>query len=150
MTPTAAPLLRHWSLDPTIDFLNHGSYGATPHAVSASQTAWRERMEREPVVFMSELEPLLDRAREVLGTFLGAPAADLAFLPNATTGVNTALRSLALEPGDEILATDHEYNACLNAARAVAERAGARVVIAPVPFPVSDADEVLVAILGRV
>jgi isopenicillin-N epimerase len=143
-------LAAHWLLDPGIDFLNHGSYGATPRRVLEAQTAWRERMEREPVLFMAELEPRLDRAREELAAFLGAPAADLAFVPNATTGVNTALRSLALGPGDEILTTDHEYNACLNALGVVTERSGARLVVAPVPFPISGPDEVIGAILACV
>lgn len=144
-------LAANWLLDPTIDFLNHGSFGATPIAVLEQQAAWRERMERQPVRFLAaELESLLDEARQAVGAFLGAPADDLAFVPNATTGINTVLRSLELAPGDEILTTDHEYNACLNAVREVARSHGAHAVVAPVPFPVSGPEEVLDAIIGCV
>lgn len=145
------PLARHWLLDPAVAFLNHGSFGATPRAVLAVQTGWRERMERQPVLFLgSELEGLLDEARDRLAAFLGADPGGLVFVPNATTGVNTVLRSLRLEPGDEIVATDHEYNACLNAVLEVVARSGARLVLARIPFPIGSDDEVLDAVLGSV
>src|SRR5262249_28195714 len=97
-----------------------------------------------------ELEGCLDAARAELGAFVGAPPDDLAFVPNATAGVNTVLRWLPLQAGDELLLTDHGYNACRNAVEAVAGRTGARVVVAPVPFPIGSPDEVVEAVLGRV
>ena len=127
---------QHWTLDPAIAFLNHGSYGAAPRPVLAAQQAWRDRMEAEPVRFFShELEPALDDARAALGAFVGADPDDLAFVPNATAAANTVLRSLQFEPGDELLTTDHAYNAVKNAMEYVAERDGASVVIAALPFP---------------
>jgi isopenicillin-N epimerase len=72
------------------------------------------------------------------------------FVPNATTGVNTVLRSLQFNRGDELLVTDHEYNACRNALNFVAERSSARVVVAKVPFPLRSKEEVLSAVLSRV
>ena len=144
-------LRAHWSLDPSVVFLNHGSFGACPVQVLQYQAQLRQRMERQPVqFFVRDLEGLLDEARVVLGDFLGAPAQDLAWIPNATTAVNAVLRSLHFEPGDELLTTDHEYNACRNVLDFVAGRAGARVVVAEVPFPVTDPEQVLDAVLGRV
>jgi isopenicillin-N epimerase len=140
-----------WSLEPDLLFLNHGSFGACPVVVLEAQQAWRERLERQPVRFLArELEAALDEARTVLGGFVGADADDLAFVPNATHGVNIVLRSLRFSPGDELLTDDHAYNASLNALRAVAERDGARVVVARVPFPTAGPDEVLAALLGAV
>jgi isopenicillin-N epimerase len=140
-----------WPLDPAVTFLNHGSYGACPRAVLEAQGRLRDRLEAEPVRFLSrELEGLLDGAREALGAFVGADPDDLAFVPNATTGVNTVLRWLDLGPGDELLATDHTYNACRNALEAVTARGGARVVVAAIPFPVAAPEQALEAVLSRV
>lgn len=141
-------LRSHWLLDPEVTFLNHGSFGACPRAVLERQSELRARLEREPVRFFAyELEPLLDAARAEVAAFVGAQAEDLVFVRNATSGVNAVLRSLALAPGDELLTTSHVYGACLQAMRHVAARAGARVVVVPVPFPLRSADEVVDAIL---
>jgi isopenicillin-N epimerase len=140
-----------WSLDPGIDFLNHGSFGSCPRVVLGFQQALRARMERQPVqYFVRDLEPMLDEARGELARFVGADAEDLVFVPNATTGVNSVLRSLRFESGDELLVTDHEYNACRNALQFVAEQSDARMVVARVPFPLQTPDQMVEAIIQNV
>lgn len=141
----------HWSLDPNIIFLNHGSFGACPLPVLEAQRRFRQQLEAEPVrFFVREFEPLLDEARRSLANFVGADPADLAFVPNATTGVNCVLRSLQFKPGDELLTTDHEYNASRNALEFVADRADARLVVAPVPFPLDSPQQIVESVMARV
>jgi isopenicillin-N epimerase len=140
-----------WTLDPAIDFLNHGSFGACPRAVLERQAELRAEMEREPVRFlMPRIDGLAAESMDELARLLGASAEDLAFVTNATTGVNTVLRWFPLRPEDELLTTDHAYNACRNALEAVAGPAGATVVVAHVPFPLNSEDEVVEAILAGV
>ncbi|MDL2334761.1 MAG: aminotransferase class V-fold PLP-dependent enzyme, partial [Chloroflexota bacterium] len=142
---------RYWALDPDVTYLNHGAFGACPWPVLRVQDEWRSKMERQPVRFHDvELAGHLATARARLGEFLHADPADLAFVTNATTGVNTVLASLEFQPGDEILATDHEYNACLNAARRVAAKHGANLVVASLPFPTTGPQQMMDALLDRV
>jgi len=148
MTPD---LSRHWGLETGLDFLNHGSFGACPRGVLEVQHRLRDELERQPVAFLGRgLADRLDAAREQLASFLGAEAEGLVAIPNSTSGVNAVLRSLDLRPADELLVSDHAYNACRNALDFVADRAGARVVVAPVPFPVGGSQPVVDAFLERV
>ena len=142
-----------WRLDPTVSHLNHGSFGAAPAPALEAQQRWRDLLESNPTRFMLEhYQPALDRARERLARFVGADPAGLAFVRNATMGVNAVLRSLeaALRPGDEIVVTDHGYNACRNAVTVAAARTGARVVTASFPFPVGGPQEVTDGVLAAV
>jgi isopenicillin-N epimerase len=142
---------RFWLLDRNITFLNHGSFGACPRHVLEVQAKLRSQLENEPLRFFGrEWEPLLDASRSKLGEFLGANKEDLVFVPNATTGVNAVLRSLKFAADDELLTTNHEYNACRNALDFVASRAGAKVVVANIPFPIESPQQVIDGILGKV
>ena len=141
----------NWVLDPEVHFLNHGSFGACPRVVLDEQTELRRQLEREPIQFMvRELEARMLRVREVLGDFVGSDPDDLVLVSNTTAGVNTVLRSLELGPDDELLVTDQEYNACRNALDYAAQRSGARVTVAQIPFPISDPAQVVAEIEAKV
>jgi len=146
--PSPEDLAAHWDLERDVVFLNHGSFGACPRAVLEHQSRLRARLEAQPVrFFVREYYGLLDDARRELAAFVGADPECLAFVNNATTGVNCVLRSLELRSGDELLASDQAYNACRNALDACAARWGARVRVARVPFPLRDRSEVLAALV---
>ncbi|HEY3873888.1 MAG TPA: aminotransferase class V-fold PLP-dependent enzyme [Candidatus Kapabacteria bacterium] len=140
---------REWLLDEDIVFLNHGSFGACPRPVLAVQREWQERMEAEPVRFMTrELPQHLETARRELASFVGSRVEDLVFVQNATDGANAVLRSLLpiFHPGDELLTASHAYRAVRQTMVYVAELSGATVVDARVPFPIADPEEVVEAI----
>jgi isopenicillin-N epimerase len=140
-----------WALDPTVTFLNHGSFGACLKAILEVQRGWRDKLEAHPVRFLArDLEDLLDWCRSEIGAFIGSESDDLALMPNATAGLNTVLRSLRFERDDEVLATGHACNAALNALRFSAEQSGARVILARIPFPIHSPDEAFDAIMAAV
>jgi isopenicillin-N epimerase len=143
-------MLEHWPLDPGVTYLNHGTVGATPRRVLAVQQDIRDEIERQPSRFMlRELSHLVGAAREaptrlrlaadVVASFVGAEGRDLVFVDNATAGVNAVLRSLRLEPGDEILVTDHAYGAAMRVATFAARERGAVLRVVQVPYPQFDA-----------
>ena len=137
-------LAKHWTFDPSRVFLNHGSFGACPDFVIKEQRMWQNLMEKEPVQFFEELMPeLLLNSRIALAEFLSCDANDLAFVSNATSGVNTILRSLHFEQGDEILVPNHAYQACRNTIDFVASRWGAKVVEVAIPFPIDGPQTVI-------
>lgn len=131
-------------LDPEIHFLNHGSFGACPQPVFQAYQEWQRRLERQPVLFLGREFPNYDRqARQALGDYLHAGADDLVYVPNATHGVNIVARSLRLEPGDEILTTNHEYGACDNTWEFLCQKSRARYIHQPLTIPLGKDDEII-------
>jgi isopenicillin-N epimerase len=139
-----------WRLDPTIAYLNHGGFGATPQLVIDEQDRWRSRIERNPSQFLTyEVDAALRAALVPLASVLAAAAEDVVFVANATSGLNAVLRCLDLEPGDEILITSLCYPAIRKAAYYAASRAGARVIEAAIALPIVDDATVLRAVAAR-
>ena len=139
-----------FDLDPAGIFLNHGSFGACPRAVQAEQARWRARMEAQPDrFFRDEVSPeasggALRAAAARLAAFVGTGPGSLAFVENATSGVQAALGSVPLAAGDAILVTDHTYNAVRLMVEARCAETGARTVVARLP-DAADADGVVAA-----
>jgi isopenicillin-N epimerase len=149
-------MLAEWLLDPDYTYLNHGTVGAPPARVLTKQQALRDEIERVPARFiLRELagqQPApwrsLSRLRAAaapVAAFLGAEPDDLVFVPNVTTGVNAVLRSVALEPGDEVVISDLAYGAVTLAAEAVARERRATVRTLELPHPVRSRDAVVQA-----
>lgn len=133
----AASLRDLWTLDPDMVFLNHGSYGATPRVVQNEQQRWRTLLERQPVHFIHRHAPAeIRRAAGFLGAFLGADGVDIGFVENATSGVNAILNSVDFAAGDEVIITDHVYNAVRNTLHHRLDAVGGRVVTVPIGMPV--------------
>jgi len=146
--PRGSEFSRFWSLAPNTVFLNHGSFGECPLPVLKLQGELRQKMEGKPVQFLwRHYEELLEPARVALAKFIKARPQDLVFVSNATSAVNAVVGSIRLRRGDALLTTNHNYNACNNVLVRAAQRAGASVQVARVPFPLQSPNQVTKAIL---
>src|SRR5581483_3716945 len=144
-------LRREFVLDPGWVFLNHGSYGARPHAVLDRYRQWQAELEGQPVAFLGRRLPeLLAEARAALADYLGADADEVVYHPNVTTALNVVARSLPLASGDEVLTTDHEYGALDRTWRFICAKRAARYVVHPLPERFDDPNAVVEAIWAGV
>lgn len=134
---------RLWSLDPEVAHCNHGSFGAVPLPVLDAQDEFRARMVRNPVRWFSrEMPGLVAEARAEIAAFLGSEPRDMAFVSNVSAGVSVVAQSLHLEPGDEVLSSDHIYGAVSYGLDRLCARTGAVRVVAQVPLSASNEDVV--------
>lgn len=128
-------------LRPDVTFLNHGSYGACPRPVFEDYQRWQLQLEAQPVAFLDPARGLfgwMRDARVAMAGELGTDADNIVGLTNATAALNIVAQSLDLQPGDEILTTDHEYAALEKTWAYVARRTGAKIVSVTVPLPLTD------------
>lgn len=135
-----------WQLDKSIIFLNHGSFGATPKLILANQYNWNLKIESQPVEFFTDKYPKLIReALAILADFVGANAEDMTFVENATTGVNTVIRSLLPElmQGGEITITNHTYPAVKNIARYISSITKCNINEIEIPVPVTSSEQII-------
>jgi isopenicillin-N epimerase len=130
-------------LDPDVVFLNHGSFGACPRPVFETYQNWQKKLEYQPVKFINtELADEFASARNILGDYLNVRAENLVYIPNATFGVNVVARSLELQPGDEILTTDHEYGACDKTWEYICQKKGSKYIRQPIPLPADSPEQI--------
>jgi isopenicillin-N epimerase len=151
MVSDGTHLREEFLLDPSVTFLNHGSFGAVPRAVFEKYQEWQLELERQPVLFLARrLDELLAEARATLGAYVDADPEDLVFVPNASAAVNVAAWPLGLQAGDEVLSTDLEYGALDLAWEHVCGDFGARYVRTPIRLPVTSAEEIVETIWAGV
>lgn len=131
-------------LDESITFLNHGSFGACPKPVFAEYQRFQLELETEPVHFIQKKLPIyLKEAKQPLAEFLGCATDDFFFTPNPTFAINTIMRSLNLQAGDEILATNHEYGAMDRTWNFYCKKTGAKYIRQEISLPVTSKEQII-------
>lgn len=144
-------LASHFLLRDDVVFLNHGSFGACPRPVFAAYQGWQRELEAQPVEFLGRrYGELMRETRRAIAPEIGASPDDLVWVTNATFGLNIVLQSLKLEPGDEIVTSDHEYAALDKTLAYVAQRTGAGVVVARIPLPLVSEDQFTEALAAAI
>jgi isopenicillin-N epimerase len=131
-------------LDKSITFLNHGSFGACPKPVFEEYQRFQLELETEPVYFIQKKAAgYLKTARERLSKYVGCNSVDLFFTPNPTFAINTIMRSLHLDAGDEILSTNHEYGAMDRTWNFYCKKSGAKYIRQHISLPVVSKEQIL-------
>ncbi len=131
-------------LDQSVTYLNHGSFGACPKPIFDDYQKWQRELEYEPVQFViSNSAKYLKESKAVLGKFVNCSPQDFFFTSNPTFAINTIMRSLDLEPEDEILATDNEYGAMDRTWNFYSKKTGAKYVRAELNLPVVSKEKMI-------
>lgn len=126
----------HFLLNPEITFLNHGSFGACPKPVFEKYMEYQRMLEFEPVQFMTNTgTELLEKSKKALGDFVNCDPDDLIYVTNPSTAGNLVIKSLRLQPGDEVLTTNQEYGAMDRTWRYYCRKAGAKYVRQEIALP---------------
>lgn len=151
MTRSGTPARSLWNLDPQILHLNHGSFGAVPHATLERRIELQRETEAAPVKWFVHVYERLETARRHVAAWLHTNPDTMAFVPNASAGASAVEHALRFGPGDEIVVTDHGYGAVVMGAEFRAMQTGASIVRVHIPLGTSDDDIVarIAAALGE-
>lgn len=130
-----------FQLAPTITFLNFGSFGACPIPVFENYQFWQRKLEEEPVQFITKtgLEAL-KISKQVFAQYINCDFKDFFFTPNPTTALNTVIKNLKLEVGDEILSTNLEYGAMDRTWNFYCEKTGAKYIQQKISLPIKSTE----------
>jgi len=132
-----------WMLDPTITYLNHGSFGARTVEVFEAQQRYKREFERSPIDFLDRRHSLINESRQIVAQFVGADPEGFGFVDNATTGVGCVIHSLHLDKGDEILTTNHVYNGVRQLLKHHCTSKSLLYRELDIPLPVFSSDEII-------
>ena len=106
-------LKKLFQINSKITFLNHGSYGACPKPVFDNYQQWQNKIEKNPVQFMTkDVYENLEISRQELGLFINCDKDDIVYFPNPTHAVASIIENIDIKANDEVLSTDLEYGSC--------------------------------------
>ena len=128
-------------LDPQAAFTltQPGSFGTYPIPIRSVLRSFQDAAEARPDDFIRYKYPAhLNSSRAAVAELINAPPKTVVFVPNATTGVNTVLRSLKFEDGDHILYFATIYKACHTTVEYITETTPAKSVKLEYTYPVED------------
>jgi len=131
-------------LDKSVTYLNHGSFGASPKPIFEEYQRLQLELENEPVQFITKKSlAYLKTAKQKLAKYISCQPEDFFFTPNPTVAVNTILRSLNLQEGDEILSTNHEYGAMDKTWNFFSKKTGIKYIRQEISLPIISKEKLL-------
>ncbi len=135
---------KQFLLNPTITFLNHGSFGACPKPIFDDYQKWQLELEKEPIQFFTKTgKSQLDISKKALANYLNCYEKDIVFVANPTTAMNTVIKNMPLQKGDEVLTTNQEYGAIEKTWNYYCNKAEAKLVKANIQLPIENKEAFL-------
>jgi selenocysteine lyase/cysteine desulfurase len=113
-----SPDTERFALHP--DYVNLTTFLLAPHPRIVREAIERHRRELDanPALYLSQSERALEgAARAAAATYLGAEPEQVALTDSTTMGLGLVYARLRLEPGDEVVTTEHEFYATHEALR---------------------------------
>ncbi|ANZ75306.1 BA75_03172T0 [Komagataella pastoris] len=133
----------HFSFGKNVVQVNNGSFGSVPTTVLQK---YKEAIDLDHEFsdryLLTELPGVIKNAAAQVAEFVNSDANNIVFTLNATTSVNTVLRSYPFAKGDKIAMFDIAYGACANTIRFLSNRQGIEVVTIELKLPLED-DEIV-------
>jgi isopenicillin-N epimerase len=138
-------------LDPHINYLNFGAFGACPRPIFEDYQRWQRELELEPAQFINVNGPrYLEQSRQALAAYIHCDANDIVYTTNPSYGMNIIAKSFPLNSGDEILGTDLEYGACDRTWKYYCGKKGASYIRRPIRLPVASKEELITDFLAGI
>lgn len=128
----------------SIAHLNTGSIGASPRVVTGALVDALSKLEADPYHnTWGGLAAGMDETRRQAAEFIGADLDEVCLVRNTTEGMNLVATGLDLQPGDEILTSNHEHGGGMVCWQYLREHRGVKVNYMKMPNPVTDKQQLL-------
>ena len=118
--------------------VNHGSYGLTPTPIHEKYLQYITENAGYTDKFMKyTTKDIYINSLKTVANILQADYHNFAFVENATSGVNTVLRSIPLSKGDKIVIQSTVYGACGNTVKFLRNRYDIEMIVVEVNYPMT-------------
>eukprot|EP01035_Chromulina_nebulosa_P028091 gene28091-37023_t len=138
---------KYFYLNESFCNLNHGSFGTVPKPVFSAQSQYFLQQESFPDTwFRQTYYEYINTARESIAQLINANQDDVVLVENASSAVNSILRSLGLKSGDKVLRLSTAYGMVINTLDWLVQTIGIEVIIVEIEFPVIDNTQIVHAV----
>ena len=135
---------KHFFLNPSFTFLNHGAFGSVLKEAMQVLHDLQIYVEQQPVSFIDrELFPLIVYSQKQLSQFISCKPTDIAFVQNTTMGTNVVLNSIKFKPCDVIYYLNTAYGAVKKSLQQIHCKSGVQLHQEKVNFPIIDENEII-------
>ena len=139
-----AEVQRAFTVDRTLVNLNNGGVSPSPAFVQDAMKKHLDLSNRAPTYYMWQIqEPMREGVRQRMARQWGVDPEEIAFVRNASEGLQTLQFGMDLQRGDEVLTTTQDYGRMITTFRQRERREGVILKQIEVPVPAEDPAEIV-------